>query len=94
MFIVLAMTGNQMCFHALGLVSCTGSTWGHLHSQLCDVVSQTAVGDVLGSVDETNCEEFFQYYLHDFVRSVHRCYYKQQKSKNLEYKVGLRTIYE
>ena len=70
----------------------TGSTWSHLQSQLCEVVSKTTVGDVLGSVGEAHCKEFFQYYLHDFVRSVHRCYYKQQKSKNLEYKVGLRMI--
>ena len=69
-----------------------GSTWGVLHSQLSEVVSQTAIGDVLGSVGETECEEFFQHYLHDFVRSVYRCYHKQQKSKNLEYKVGLRMI--
>ena len=55
-------------------------------------MSQTAIGDVLDSVVETECEQFFQHYLHDFVRSVHRCYHKQQKSKNLEYKVGLRMI--
>ena len=71
---------------------CAGRTWGQLHSQLSEVVSQTAIGDVLGSVGEAECEEFFQHYLHDFVRSVYRCYHKQQKSKNLEYKVGLRMI--
>jgi len=65
----------------------TGSTWWHLHSQLCKVVSQNAVGDVLDSAGETDCEEFFQYYLHDFVRSVHLCNHKKQESKNLEYKV-------
>ena len=69
---------------------CSGRTWGQLHSQLSEVVSQTAIGDVLGSVGEAECEEFFQHYLHDFVRSVYRCYHKQQKSKNLEYKVGMR----
>ena len=50
-------------------------------------MSQTAIGEVLRSVDEADCEEFYQYYLHDFVRSVHRCHHKQEKSKNLEYKV-------
>ena len=55
--------------------------------QLCELVSQTAIGELLGSVDEDDCEEFYQYYLHDFIRSVHRCYHKQQKSKHLEYKV-------
>ena len=58
-----------------------------LHLQLHELVSQTAIGEVLESVDETNCEEFYQYYLHDFVKSVHRCHHKQQKSENLEYKV-------
>ena len=66
---------------------CTGSTWGHLHSQLCEVVSQTAIGNVLGSVGEAECEEFFQYYLHDFVRSIYQRYHKQQKPKRVEYKV-------
>ena len=64
-----------------------GSSRGRLHLQLCELMSQTAIGEVLRSVDEANCEEFYQYYLHDFVRSVHRCHHKQQKSENLEYKV-------
>ena len=84
---------STVLFQYLHTTCCSGSTWGPLHSQLCEVVSQTAVGDVMGSVGEADCEEFFQYYLHDFVRSVHRCYYKQQKSKDLEYKVGLRMIH-
>ena len=46
-----------------------------------------AIGEALGSVDKAYCEELYQYYLHDFVRSVHQCYHKQQKSENLEYKV-------
>ena len=67
--------------------SSAGSSRGQLHSQLCELVSQTAIGEVLGSVGEADCEEFYQYYLHDFVRSVHRCHHKQEKSENLEYKV-------
>ena len=58
-----------------------------LHFQLCELVSQTTIGEVLESVDEAYCEEFYQYYLHDFVRGVHRCYHKQQQLGNLEYKV-------
>ena len=67
--------------------SLAGSSRGQLHSQLCELVSQTAIGEVLQSVDEADCEQFYQYYLHDFVRSVHRCHHKQEKSENLEYKV-------
>ena len=58
-----------------------------LHLQLCELVSQTVIGEALGSVDKAYCEELYHFYLHDFVRSVHRCYHKQQKSENLEYKV-------
>ena len=59
-----------------------------LHLQLCELVSQTTIGEVLGSADKTCCDEFYQYYLHDFVRSVYQCYHRQQKSENLEYKVN------
>ena len=72
---------------AHGITSSAGSSRGHLYLQLCDLVSQTAIGEVLASVDETNCEEFYQYYLHDFVRSVHWCLHRHQKSEKLEYKV-------
>ena len=48
---------------------------------------QTTIGEALGSVDEAYCQELYQYYLHDFVRSVHQCYHWQQKSVSLEYQV-------
>ena len=70
-----------------GTTSSAGSSRWHLYLQLCDLVSQTAVGEVLASVDEANCEEFYHYYLHDFVRSVHQCYHRHPKYENLEYKV-------
>ena len=69
--------------------SSAGSSRVQLHSQLCELVSQTSIGEVLESVDEADCEQFYQYYLHDFVRSVHQCHHKQDKSKNLEYKVHI-----
>ena len=55
--------------------------------QLCELVSQTTIGEALVSVDKPYCEELYQYYLHDFVRSVHQCNHMQQQLKNLEYKV-------
>ena len=67
--------------------STTSFAESSMHLQLCELVSQTIIGEALGSVDQAYCEELYQYYLHDFVRSVHRCYHKQQKSENLEYKV-------
>ena len=72
---------------AHGITSSAGSSRGHLYLQLCDLVSQTAISEVMASVNEANCEQFYQYYLHDFVRSVHRCLHRHQKSEKLEYKV-------
>ena len=60
---------NYHCF--------TGDTRQQLHAQLCILVSQTSIGEILRLVEEANCEEFYQRYLHDFIRSVHKCNYKQ-----------------
>ena len=57
--------------------------------QLYKLVSQTAIGEVMMSVEKANCEELYEYYLYDYVRRVHQCYHRQHKSENLEYKVNI-----
>lgn len=56
---------------------------------LRDYICDTSVGAVLGSVDIENCEEFFEFYLHDFVRSVHRCKHREPMHNDMEYQVLL-----
>lgn len=60
-----------------------------LHEQLCLTVDTTAIGEVLKRVDETDCRDFYQRYLHDFVRLVHKCTHKQDEDQNREYEVIL-----
>ena len=47
---------------------------------------------MLQRVPEEDCERFYKYYLHDFVRRVHICKHRQTVTQddleNLEYEVG------
>ena len=61
-----------------------------LHSRLCVLVQYTLVGEILLTVTEENGENFYRYYLHDFVRRVHRCLV--HGSSEMEYEVRS-TIY-
>ena len=65
----------------------TGSSRQRVHKKLCSLVSDSPLGDVLGSVQDGHCEELFRRYLHDFVRSVHMCTHKMEQSVKDEYKV-------
>ena len=58
-----------------------------LHKQLCEAINQVEVGEVLKSVDDEYCEDFYKYYLHDFVKSVHQSQHKEQEQKEQEYNV-------
>ena len=49
----------------------------------------TPVGDVLGTVYDVNCEDFYRKYLHDFVRLAHICTHTNQEDKDQEYEVPL-----
>ena len=61
----------------------------HVYKQLCSLVSDSSLGDVLLSiVDGEQCEELYRRYLHDFVQSVHRCTHKMKQSVQDEYKVS------
>ena len=45
------------------------------------------VGDVLKSVEDEYCEDFYKYYLHDFVRLAHNSQHKKQEQEQEEYNV-------
>ena len=64
-----------------------GNNWGQLYTQLCVLVSETPIGEVLASVDKTGSEPFYQRYLHDFVRSVHKCNHRKPEYAEMEYRV-------
>lgn len=46
---------------------------------------------MLGSVDTENCEDFFDFYLHDFVRSIHMCTQREPTNTHMEYQVLIVT---
>jgi hypothetical protein len=47
------------------------------------------VGEVLISVGDEYCEEFYKYYLHDFVRTIHQSQNVEIKLVEAEYSVSL-----
>lgn len=47
------------------------------------------VGDVLKSVEDEYCEDFYKYYLHDFVRLAHNSQHKKQEQEQEEYNVSI-----
>ena len=47
------------------------------------------VGEVLSSVRDEYCEEFYKFYLHDFVRNVHKSQSKKQEQAQNEYNVSI-----
>ena len=72
---------------------CVGSSKQQIHRQLCKLVSDTSLGEILMSVQEDGqCEELYRRYIHDFVRSVHKCTHKQNETVKHEYKVCVYTI--
>ena len=60
-----------------------------LHTQMCESVKRTPVGEVLQSVNEVNCEPFYSNYLEDFVRLAHKCKHKVKDTETYEYEVRL-----
>ena len=72
---------------------CAGMNRQALHKQLCEAIHQMEVGDVLASVRDEYCKEFYKYYLHDFVRNVHKSQNnKKQEQAETEYKVSIIII--
>ena len=60
---------------------------------LGDHICGTPVGAVLDSVDIENCNDFFEFYVHDFVRSVHICTHTIPEHNDMEYQVPLLHYY-
>lgn len=60
-----------------------------LHRQLCEAIYHMEVGDVLKSVEDEYCEDFYKYYLHDFVRLAHNSQHKKQEQEQEEYNVSI-----
>ena len=57
----------------------------HIFMQLCKLMEDSPVADVIESVDVVNLDEFYRWYCHDFIRTVHRVTHKQGA---MEYKVN------
>ena len=57
------------------------------HKQLCEYIHSTPVGTVLKSVSTKNSEEFYKFYLHDFVKSVHKSNHRNLEHDEMEYQV-------
>ena len=52
--------------------------------QLCKLIEDSPVAQVIESVVVTNVDDFYKWYCHDFVRIVHQVTHKQGA---MEYKV-------
>lgn len=70
-----------------------GDTKKTHHDQLRECVCNTPVGAVLESVDPKRFDEFYEFYLQDFVRTVHRCHHKNKKHTEMELRVGSSLLY-
>ena len=42
-----------------------------VHTQLCEILTDTPVASILNEVSEEHWIEFYQLYFHDYLRSVH-----------------------
>ena len=67
-------------------LSVSGSTQRAVHAQVCESLSDTELGEVLNGVGEEDCEQFYRWYLNDFVRTVHKSKHKGQL-RDMEHKV-------
>lgn len=72
---------------SMEIVVVTGYDGADLHKHLCTAIDNTAIGEVLNSVQEEDVEEMYLLYLHDFVRFEHSCNHKDQSSEDKEYQV-------
>ncbi|XP_064403130.1 E3 ubiquitin-protein ligase RNF213-like isoform X2 [Halichondria panicea] len=63
----------------------------HLHNSLCEALSLTDMGTILGSVDEDHVDKFYKLYLYDFVRYIHKSSHKSELG-NMEYKLIMNAL--
>ena len=90
------MHGTAICIHLqvsiIIMLICSmlaGNNRQALHKQLCEAIHQMEVGEVLTSVQDEYCEEFYKYYLHDLVRTIHKSQNIEPKQVETEYSVSL-----
>ena len=70
----------------MGLFSVGGHRQG-VHIQLCEILTDTPIASILNEVSEEHWIEFYQLYLHDYLRSVHLVTYENQDMAKKEYEV-------
>ena len=66
----------------------SGNNRQALHRQLCEAILNMEVGEVLTSVEDEYCEDFYKHYLHDFVRIAHVSQHKKAEQEEKEYNVS------
>ena len=81
--------GSTFTLYIITYVSSIGEGTQAQHEQLCAFIVDSSVGGVLQTV-RGDCEEFYSFYLHDFVRSAHTCKHKNASLEDLEYKVFIK----
>lgn len=57
-----------------------GSNWPEVHKQLCEILADTPEASVL-KVSGKHQMTFYQYYLHDFLRSIHQVTHNMAKKE-------------
>ena len=60
-----------------------------LYNQVSVSVGSTSIGEVLSTVDDVDCEEFYKKYLHDFVRLAHNCTHRNKEDEDQECEVSI-----
>ena len=66
----------------------SGSTQRAIYAQACESLRDTELGEVLSEVSEEDCEQFYRWYLNDFVRIVHKSKHKGHL-RDMEHKVHI-----
>lgn len=70
------------------LLYSTGTNRQEQYQRLKIFVNETIIGEILASVKVQNCKDLYQYYLHDFVTTVHKHIHKLQQTGKNEVKVN------
>ena len=58
----------------------------NLYDQLCSLVTSTPIGRVITAFTQDS-HDLYKCYVHDFLKSVHRCNYQSSETMDLEYEV-------
>ncbi len=83
----LLYVGKYVMLIVFALYFCADKSQKSLHTQLHGLVSGSAVCRVLDEVPEGCIQEFFAFYLDDFVQSMYKPNHRTSKYITLEYNV-------